>query len=121
MKKITLCFFLAVLHTAGALAAGDVVISRAIPVKTSDESVTQERTDKTVLNRAGRRVNIANNTNNTESKSVITRGTTRTNAKVTENISRTKTNTGVASRSVNTKKSVSARHSAEEGANIFGR
>ncbi len=116
MRKFTLSFFLAVLYATNALASGDVVISRAIPVKTDAEPAVAEHSDKAVLNRAGRRVNVAHTA---EEKSVTARGTTRTNTKSAESVART--NANVASRSVNTQKSVSSRPTLEEGVNTVGR
>ena len=116
MRKFALYFFLAVFHTATVLAAGDVAISRAIPVKNDNENVVSERKEPATVNRAARRVNVANNT---EDKSVSARNTTRTNTKSGETAHRT--TTGVISRSVNAQKNVSSRPTVEDGANTVGR
>jgi len=118
MRKFILIFFLAVFHTTIVLAAGNTSISRAIPVKNDAETQTTEQKENTNLNRAGRRINVINNG---EDKTVAVRGANRTNVKSSENVSKIKTNTGVISRSLNHQKSVSARPTAEDGANTFGR
>ena len=113
MRKFALNFFLAVCCAANALAAGDVVISRAIPVKNDTETQITERENAT-LNRAARRVN-------TEEKAIAARSTSRTNTKTSEPVSRTKTNTGVISRSINNQKTVAARPGLEDAVNTVGR
>lgn len=116
MKRFAFSFFLAVFHAAMALAAGDVVISRAIPVQNDNENMISERKETANVNRVARRVNIVNNA---EDKAVNTRGATRTNVKTNDTISRNKT--GVISRSLNNQKSVSSRPTVEDGANTVGR
>lgn len=114
MKKITSLFFVAVLYAANALAAADTTISRVIPGKSNGliENTDSERGESAVVNRAARRVNIANNS---DTKSVATRATTRTNNTATRSQSKS---VNVVSRSVNNQKS---RTTLDEGVNTFGR
>ena len=116
MKRFALYFFLAVFRTAAVMAAGDVAISRAIPVKNDTENTVTERKENTNINRAARRVNVVNNA---EDKTVTARNTARTNVKSSDAVSRTKSN--VTSRSLNNTKSVSSRPTVEDGANTVGR
>lgn len=116
MKRFALYFFLAVFRTAAVMAAGDVAISRAIPVKNDTENTVTERKENTNINRAARRVNVVNNA---EDKTVTARNTARTNVKSNDAVSRTKSN--VTSRSLNNTKSVSSRPTVEDGANTVGR
>ena len=116
MRKFALCFFSTVLCAANALAAVDSSVSRAVPVK--NENVVTEHKENTGLNRAGRRVSVVNNT---DDKNVVNRGGSRTSVNNVEVASRTKSNTGVISRSVNNTKSVSSRPTVEDGANTVGR
>jgi len=120
MKKFALFFFAIVLCAADAFSAGDVVISRAIPGKNINqtENTDSNRTEKPVVSRVGRRVNIANTNDN---KSVATRSTTRTRNPESDGTVRAKTSSGVVSRSVNAKKSNSTRSTAESAANTVGR
>ena len=117
MKKITSLFFVAVLYAANALAAADTTISRVIPGKSVGliENADSERGESAVVNRAARRVNIANNS---DTKSVATRATTRTNNTTTRSQNKS---VNVVSRSVNNQKSDSSRTTLDEGVNTFGR
>ena len=116
MKKFTSLFFVAVLCAANALAAADTTISRVIPGKSTGliENVDSERTENTVVNRAARRVNVANNS---DTKSVATRTTTRTNTTATRSQNKS---VNVVSRSLNNQKSDS-RATLDEGVNTVGR
>ncbi len=117
MKKITSLFFVAVLYAANALAAADTTISRVIPGKSNGliENTDSERGESAVVNRAARRVNVANNN---DTKSVATRATTRTNNTATRSQGKT---VNVISRSVNNQKSDSSRATLDEGVNTVGR
>lgn len=117
MKKFTLLFFVAVLCAANALAAADTTISRVIPGKSTGlvENSDSERTENTVVNRAARRVNIANNNG---TKSVAARATTRTNDTATRTQNKS---ANVISRSLNNQKSDSVRATLGEGVNTVGR
>ena len=117
MKKITSLFFVAVLYAANALAAADTTISRVIPGKSVglSENADSERGESAVVNRAARRVNVANNS---DQKSVATRATTRTNNTATRSQNKS---VNVVSRSVNNQKSDSSRTTLDEGVNTFGR
>ena len=117
MKKFTLLFFVAVMFAANALAAADTTISRVIPGKSTGliENADSERTENTVVNRAARRVNIANNN---DTKSVATRATTRTNEVSTRTQGKS---VNVVSRSLNNQKSDSTRATLGEGVNTVGR
>jgi len=117
MKKITSLFFVAVLYAANTLAAADTTISRVIPGKSNGliENTDSERGESAVVNRAARRVNVANNN---DTKSVAMRATTRTNNTATRSQGKT---VNVISRSVNNQKSDSSRATLDEGVNTVGR
>ncbi len=120
MKKFISIFFIAVLYASGALATGDVVISRSIPTKTPSvtENTETGRAENAGISRVARNVN---NTNTKTAKAVTTRVATRTNAKTTETATKTKPGTGVISRSLNNKRSDSSRITLDEAVNTVGR
>ena len=101
------------------MAAGDVAISRAIPVKNDNENQISERNDTVVTNRAVRRVNVEKNKE--DNKAVATRTVTRTSVKSSDTVARAQPTVGVVSRSVNNQKSDSVRATLADGVNTVGR
>ena len=117
MKKLTSVFLLVGLYTAAAWSAGDVVISRVIPGKNAVENTDTERSENTIVSRAGRRVNTAN----ANEKTVSSRGATRGKSVDTAVRTQTQNTTNVISRSLNNQKTTTARPSLETGTNTVGR
>jgi len=106
MKRLTLCFFVAVFCAINAFGAGDVTISRVIPGKTNVEktNTTTESKENTV-NRSARRTSVSRNTRTTSD--TVSRGNGQKNT------------VNVVSRG--TKKNITNRPTLEEGVSTVGR
>ena len=122
MKKIVSYFFLAVFVAANAFGGSDVVISRAIPGKApAPENTDVEKDADVSTNRAARRVNNnATKSENSESKTTISRST-RVPQKSGNVVSRNtqKNESNVISRSG--QRANNNRASAEDAMNTVGR